>query len=127
MPKSLTACISDAKKQATYNNYKTKNIKNYNYNKPTRLEASHSKPTTPKQPERRYSGRKLFELINTDPTFKIGLTWGMHGGLLYELCQSHGVETVKRSIDFVSKLPAAKRNGRYCRTVILNGGPQPRR
>ena len=94
-------------------NYKNLNSSSYNYKKPA-SPAAH----------RRYQGAELYRLVNTDPMLKQGLAWGMSGGLLFNLCQAHGLETVQRSIAFVARLREAKRNGRYCRTVILNGGPK---
>ncbi|MCA9806349.1 MAG: hypothetical protein KC476_00200 [Cyanobacteria bacterium HKST-UBA06] len=119
MVRTLSQCLLAAQKAAktpdpadradlkeNYN-YKTKKFKNYNYKQPNR-----------------YSGKALYKLINDDPVFRQGLAWGMSGGLLFNLAQEFGVSCVQESIRFVSRLPEAKRNGRYCRVVVMNGGPK---
>lgn len=111
MPKNWSQCIQAAKKAALAQeepnyNYKNLNLSTYNHNN-----------------QRRYSGKALYKAINEDSIFKIALQWGMSGGLLFNLCQDKGLECVKASILFVNQLPEPKRNGKYCRVVILNGGP----
>ncbi|MEZ4576119.1 MAG: hypothetical protein R2857_14570 [Vampirovibrionales bacterium] len=72
---------------------------------------------------RRYQGAELYRLVNTDPMLKQGLAWGMSGGLLFNLCQAVAQKRFNGPLP-LARLPEAKRNGRYCRTVILNGGPK---
>lgn len=111
--KPLSQCIQAAQKMGEQEqdyNYNLKKQSNYNYN-------------AVQSPKNRYKGTVLYRHINESPLFKVALSWGMSGGLLYNLCQAHGIEVVEASIELVQQLPEAKRNGRYCRTVILNGGP----